>query len=214
MRLLTALCVGILTVLLVACGGSSKSSSTPTTSPSASTSATPKASPTASSSVTAVVEQTTATPAAATATSAPATDTPAPATPTEVPPTQVPPTDTPVPQPPTATQPPPPPAPTSTPVPLPTATPSQAVNNSPVITAKNIAFSPTSVTVKSGAQVTITLANQDSFVPHNLNVLGVKANDCTGPCTSSVSFTAPAPGSYTYQCSIHPSMTGTLVVVP
>jgi plastocyanin len=212
LRLLTALCVGLLTGLLVACGGSSKSGSTPTTSPSASTSATPKVSATAGSSVTAVVEQTTATPAAATATSAPATNTPEAATPTEVPPTEVPATDTPVP--PTATQPPPPPAPTSTPAPLPTATPSQAVNNSPVITAKNIAFSPTSVTVKSGAQVTITLANQDSFVPHNLNVLGVKANDCTGPCTSSVSFTAPAPGSYTFQCSIHPSMTGTLVVVP
>ena len=99
-------------------------------------------------------------------------------------------------------------------MPQPTATPSQSVNNSPTITAKNIAFSPTSVTVKSGAQVTITLNNQDSLVPHNIYVVGVKANDCTGPCTTTVSFAAPAPGNYTYQCTIHPSMTGTLIVVP
>jgi plastocyanin len=88
------------------------------------------------------------------------------------------------------------------------------VSNSPTVIAKNIAFSPATVTVKAGASVTLTLQNQDSFVPHNINVLGVKTADCTGPCTASVSFTAPAPGNYTFQCSIHPTMTGTLVVVP
>lgn len=55
--------------------------------------------------------------------------------------------------------------------------------------------------------------NLDNVVPHNISVTGLAATDtCAGPCTASVTFVAPGPGSYGFICSLHPYMAGTLVV--
>jgi plastocyanin len=73
----------------------------------------------------------------------------------------------------------------------------------------NFSFSPTTLTVKTGTQITWT--NGDD-IPHTVvsndhnfksKVLG------TG---ETFTFTAGTPGTYSYSCSIHPNMTGKVVV--
>jgi plastocyanin len=135
----------------------------------------------------------TATPAVATATPAAATATMAPsATPL--------PTDTPEP---TST-------PTATPAPEPTEPP---LPSAVTVTAQRLAYLNPNAVAKAG-QVTLTLQNLDTSVPHDISIDGLGVSvDCSGPCTESVAFTAPA-GSYAFHCSYHPYMTGTLTLVP
>ena len=80
------------------------------------------------------------------------------------------------------------------------------------ITIKNFAFDPAVLTVKPGT--TVTWLNQDP-APHAI------ASDTTSAVAfsseslangASYAFTFTQPGTYTYHCSIHPSMTGTIVV--
>ena len=78
------------------------------------------------------------------------------------------------------------------------------------ITIKNFSFAPSSITVAPGATVTVT--NKDQ-VTHTLT--STKGAFDTGDIGSgqSKTFTAPnTPGTYTYICSIHQYMAGTLVV--
>jgi amicyanin len=80
------------------------------------------------------------------------------------------------------------------------------------VTIQSFAFSPASITVKVGDSVTWT--NQDS-VAHT-----VTADDgVTGGPNSQLiekgktySFTFAKAGTYTYHCSVHPSMKGTVTV--
>jgi plastocyanin len=62
------------------------------------------------------------------------------------------------------------------------------------------------------------MSNQDQGVPHDIAVRapGAPASGiCSGPCSVSISFTAPAPGNYQFYCPVHPTdMVGTLVVTP
>ena len=76
------------------------------------------------------------------------------------------------------------------------------------VSIQNFAFSPTTINVKVGAKVSWT--NQDS-VSHT-----VTADD--GSFSSSnlsqgqiYSFTFTKAGTYTYHCTIHPSMHGTVI---
>jgi plastocyanin len=77
------------------------------------------------------------------------------------------------------------------------------------ITIQNMAFSPASLTIKVGDKVTWT--NQDS-VGHSATAddnsfdTGVIAQGQSGSNT----FTKA--GTYTYHCSVHPSMTATIIV--
>lgn len=161
----------------------------------------------------------------ATATLQPATATSAPtATPTEVPPTE-----TPVPEPTATPEPPPPPTPVP-PTPRPAApaggssAPGPGPSNPPpgpagggsasrTVTASLLAYSPRTIAVPANTTVTITLDNADGGVAHDLQFPRKGAsNQCTGPCTVSATFNSGAPGSYPFLCSIHPTMTGTLIV--
>jgi plastocyanin len=70
-------------------------------------------------------------------------------------------------------------------------------------------FTPQRLTVKAGA--TVTWSNEDD-VPHTIvsssKVFKSKALDTGG----EFSFTFTTPGTYDYFCSLHPHMTGAVVV--
>jgi plastocyanin len=78
------------------------------------------------------------------------------------------------------------------------------------IVIKDFHFTPQTLTVKSGEE--ITWINRDEE-PH-LVVSVEKQFKKSPPLDTDQEFTitASAPGTYTYFCSIHPKMTGTIVV--
>jgi len=78
------------------------------------------------------------------------------------------------------------------------------------IVIKDFHFTPQTLTVKSGEK--ITWINRDEE-PH-LVVSVEKQFKKSPPLDTDQEFTitASAPGTYTYFCSIHPKMTGTMVV--
>ena len=77
------------------------------------------------------------------------------------------------------------------------------------VTIDNFTFEPQRLTVKAGT--TVTWVNQDD-IPHtvasNTKVFKSKALDTD----DKFSFTFATPGVYDYFCSMHPHMTGTIVV--
>ncbi|UXY32311.1 cupredoxin domain-containing protein [Streptomyces sp. HUAS TT20] len=95
-----------------------------------------------------------------------------------------------------------------------TSTPPAATSAAPAaarIVIENFAFSPANLHVRPGTKVTVV--NRDS-ASHTVTATGDKAFD-TGSIAGDVTatFTAPsAPGSYSYICTIHPTMKGTLTV--
>jgi plastocyanin len=84
-----------------------------------------------------------------------------------------------------------------------------SMNMPNMVTIQNFAFSPATTTVKAGTKVTWT--NQDSTTHHVVSDTGAfdSGNLNSG---QSYSFTFNKTGSYPYHCSIHPSMTGTIIV--
>ena len=78
------------------------------------------------------------------------------------------------------------------------------------IEIKDFMFNPQTITVKSGDK--ITWINRDEE-PHTVVSVGKKFPRSTGLDTDQeYSITAGAPGTYEYFCSVHPKMTGTIVV--
>ena len=79
------------------------------------------------------------------------------------------------------------------------------------IEIKDFAFNPQTVTVKSGEK--ITWINRDEE-PHTIVSVEKQFKKSTALDTDQeFAVTAGAPGTYTYFCSVHPKMTGTIVVV-
>lgn len=78
------------------------------------------------------------------------------------------------------------------------------------IEIKDFAFNPPTITVKSGEK--ITWINHDDE-PHTVVSVGKKfQKSSTLDTDQEFSITAGAPGNYEYFCSVHPKMTGTIVV--
>ena len=78
------------------------------------------------------------------------------------------------------------------------------------IEIKDFAFNPQTITVKSGDK--ITWINRDEE-PHTVVSVGKKFQRSSGLDTDQeFSIIADAPGTYEYFCSVHPKMTGTIVV--
>ena len=78
------------------------------------------------------------------------------------------------------------------------------------IEIKDFAFNPQTLTVKSGEK--ITWINRDDE-PHTVVSVEKQFKKSTALDTDQeFSITAGAPGTYTYFCSVHPKMTGTIVV--
>lgn len=90
------------------------------------------------------------------------------------------------------------------------------------LTAENIAFDKSTITVPAGARVTVNFNNRDSGVPHNFAVYETKDAEkvifsgqiVTGPARAEYTFDAPAvPGTYFFRCDIHPTqMNGQFIV--
>ena len=79
------------------------------------------------------------------------------------------------------------------------------------IEIKDFAFNPQTITVKSGQ--TITWINRDEE-PHTVVSVEKQFKKSTALDTDQTfTITTGAPGTYTYFCSVHPKMTGTIVVV-
>jgi len=78
------------------------------------------------------------------------------------------------------------------------------------IEIKDFMFNPSTITVKSGE--TITWINRDEE-PHTIVSVGKKFQKSSALDTDQkFTITAGAPGTYEYFCSVHPKMTGTIVV--
>src|SRR5438876_9859975 len=78
------------------------------------------------------------------------------------------------------------------------------------IEIKDFAFNPQTITVKSGQK--ITWINHDEE-PHTVVSVGKKFQKSSALDTDQeFSITAGAPGTYEYFCSVHPKLTGTIVV--
>ena len=78
------------------------------------------------------------------------------------------------------------------------------------IEIKDFAFSPPILTVKSGEK--ITWINRDDE-PHTVVSVEKQFKKSTALDTDQeFTITAGAPGTYTYFCSVHPKMTGTIIV--
>jgi plastocyanin len=90
------------------------------------------------------------------------------------------------------------------------------------LTARNIAFDKSTITVPAGARVTVNFDNQDSGIPHNFAVyesqtiktIIFQGEVITGPKKIAYIFDAPSkPGTYFFRCDIHPTtMTGQFIV--
>ena len=78
------------------------------------------------------------------------------------------------------------------------------------IEIKDSAFNPQTITVKSGEK--ITWINRDEE-PHTIVSVEKQFKKSSALDTDQeFTITAGAPGTYTYYCSVHPKMTGTIVV--
>src|SRR5881296_3247202 len=79
----------------------------------------------------------------------------------------------------------------------------------PRIEIKDFHFNPQMLTVKEGEKV--TWINRDEE-PHTIVSVEKQFKKSTALDTDqSFTITAGAPGTYTYFCSVHPKMTGTIV---
>jgi plastocyanin len=87
--------------------------------------------------------------------------------------------------------------------------PSPATRPTGSIAIRNFVFEPTTDTVRVGQSV--TFRNHD-LVPHTATADNRKFDSASIAADSTWRFTARQKGVFTYHCSFHPTMRGTLVV--
>jgi|SRR3989344_9069207 len=91
-----------------------------------------------------------------------------------------------------------------------TLTPTPAMPRAPhLITIKNFAFSPSSITVQKGDNV--NWGNEDS-APHTVTFQDGGLSSWTLSTDESFNRNFNTVGTFTYHCNLHPSMTGTVIV--
>lgn len=88
------------------------------------------------------------------------------------------------------------------------------------LTAANISYDKSSLSAPANTSFKISFTNNDAGVPHNVSIhqgssTGTevwKGQIVTGP--TSITYTVPAlpAGTYSFVCSVHPNMTGTLTI--
>ncbi|GHO45094.1 cupredoxin domain-containing protein [Ktedonospora formicarum] len=98
---------------------------------------------------------------------------------------------------------------TTAPTTVPTTEATTVPSGGDSVSIAQFAFAPESLTVKVGTKVTWT--NNDSATHTVTSDQGAFDSGALAP-GSKFSFTFSKAGTYTYHCSIHPSMTATIVV--
>jgi plastocyanin len=87
------------------------------------------------------------------------------------------------------------------------------VTSAPAVDAQvkidNFTFAPQRITVKAGT--TVTWINEDD-IPHTVAASSRLFKSKALDTEDTFSFTFTTPGSFEYFCSLHPHMTGTIVV--
>ena len=91
---------------------------------------------------------------------------------------------------------------TPTPAPAPAPTPKTYA-----VSIANFAFAPASITIKKGDSVTFT--NNDGMT-HTATGSNFDTGNLSNGASKTIQFNTP--GTFTYHCSIHGSMSGTIVV--
>ena len=91
-----------------------------------------------------------------------------------------------------------------------------------MLSAQNIKYNMSTISVPAGAQVTVKFDNKDNGIPHNFAVYQTSAATqmifkgmiITGPASTTYTFTAPSkPGTYYFRCDVHPTvMNGDFIV--
>jgi heme/copper-type cytochrome/quinol oxidase subunit 2 len=107
----------------------------------------------------------------------------------------------------------------ATPVPLPSGGPAGSVLDVTSVSA-TAGFDPTTLTAPADAPLTIQLDNVDTAAPHNVAIRAALPDGkdwiglpIAGPGQKATYSVPPlAAGSYTFYCSVHANMTGTLTV--
>ena len=95
------------------------------------------------------------------------------------------------------------------------------------VIAENIVFSPEEIAfpeAEEGSEVSIFFRNQDQGIPHNIYIYPIQDGDpqldepffeggtFDGVAQELYEFAAPAPGTYYFNCTVHPQqMTGTVI---
>ncbi len=79
------------------------------------------------------------------------------------------------------------------------------------VTIDNFAFSPATITVQAGTEV--TWQNLQGS-PHTVTGDADDFDSAQLPKDAEFSQTFDTPGEYDYHCEIHPNMTGTVIVEP
>lgn len=86
------------------------------------------------------------------------------------------------------------------------------------VTAADMAFDPGTVTVAGGGTFTLALVNEDAM-PHNIAIYADSSKteklfegEMVTDGTVVYEISALDAGAYFFDCSLHPTMTGTLVV--
>jgi plastocyanin len=90
------------------------------------------------------------------------------------------------------------------------AAPTAAAGASAQIAIQNFAFSPQTLTVAVGT--TVTWTNKDSAAHTVTSDTGAWTDSGMLDTNKSFSVTFSKPGTYTYKCAVHPSMTATIKV--
>jgi plastocyanin len=85
------------------------------------------------------------------------------------------------------------------------------------ISAQGIAFDTSEIALPAQGEAAIAFENRDPGTPHNVAVYTEAGGDpifqgevITGPDSIEYRFPAPDPGSYYFQCDIHPQMNGSV----
>ncbi|HXG25856.1 MAG TPA: cupredoxin domain-containing protein [Candidatus Binatia bacterium] len=82
-------------------------------------------------------------------------------------------------------------------------------------TGTELRFDPATVSAPAGSTIQLTFENR-STTPHNLT-FDAPINQATAQVVNAgdsetLEFPAPDPGSYTFMCTLHPGMEGTLTI--
>jgi plastocyanin len=86
------------------------------------------------------------------------------------------------------------------------------------LSAQNVAYDLSEISAPADAGFTIHFDNKDAGIPHNVAIKDAsgaevfKGDIITGPAQADYQVPALPAGTYTFICSVHPNMTGTLTV--